>query len=231
MKDLQLQFRPLADNGGPRASDARTYMESIPATVAEMRRRAVSKSEEAAFQRAVQVYDQAKKTNDKTELEAARKGFQSIAQGGNSHAGDAQRFVDEISAKLAALNQPVTPPTGPPVKTEPPSGAADSEAILALIKRYAQAFEQRNPDALRQTWPTMGNRYAGYKSAFESASSIRMQVQTESVKVSGDGATATVTAQVTQVYTPTGQKPKSVKGRTVFQLARSNGTWVITDVQ
>ncbi len=231
MKDLQLQFRPLADNGGPRASDARTYMESIPATVAEMRRRAVSKRDEAAFQRAVQDYDLAKKANDKSGLEAVRNAFQSIAQGGNSHASDAQKLVDEISTKLAALNQPATPSTTPPVKPAPTSGAADNDAVLAVIKRYAQAFEQRNPDALHQIWPTMGNRYAGYKSSFESASSIRMQVQTEGVKISGDGTAATVTAQVTQEYTPKGQKPKSVKGRTVFQLAKSNGTWVITDVQ
>jgi len=137
------------------------------------------------------------------------------------------------------MNQPASPPLAPPVKAEPSSGAADRDAVLALInrdavlaliKRYAQAFEQRNPDALRQIWPTLGNRYAVYTSSFESASSIRMQVQTESVKMSGDGTAATITAQFTEEYTPMRQKPRSVKGRTVFQLAKSNGTWVITDV-
>jgi len=129
-----------------------------------------------------------------------------------------------ISAKLAALNQPASLPAAPSVKPEPPSGAADSDAVLALIKRYAQAFEQRNPDALRQIWPTMGKRYAGYKSSFDSASSIRMQIQTEGVKMSGDGTAAAVTAQFTEEYTPRGQKPKSVKGQTVFQLAKTTVT-------
>jgi serine/threonine protein kinase len=240
MRDLQPQFQPLADGGGPLASDARTYVDGMPAMVSEMKRRAVSKRDEAAFQRAVQDYDQAKKANNKGGLEAVRSGFQSIAQGGGSHAGDAQKLVDEISAKLSAMNQPASPPLAPSVKAEPSSGAADRDAVLALInrdavlaliKRYAQAFEQRNPDALRQIWPTLGNRYAVYKSSFESASSIRMQVQTESVKMSGDGTAATITAQFTEEYTPMRQKPRSVKGRTVFQVAKSNGTWVITDVQ
>jgi ketosteroid isomerase-like protein len=77
----------------------------------------------------------------------------------------------------------------------------------------------------------MGTLYTRYKNSFEKASSIRMQVQTESVKISADGTTAIVTAQVTQEYTPQGEKPKSVKGRTTFQFAKSNGSWVITNVQ
>jgi len=51
------------------------------------------------------------------------------------------------------------------------------------------------------------------------------------VSIAADGNTATVTAQVTQEFTPQGEKPKSVKGRTVFQFAKSNGVWVITNVQ
>jgi hypothetical protein len=107
----------------------------------------------------------------------------------------------------------------------------DSDAVLALVKQYSQAYEQRNADALRQIWPTMGKRYTGLKNSFESASSIRMEIQTESVKMSADGLSATVTAQVTQEYTPQGQKPRSAKGRTIFQFAKSNGSWVITNVQ
>ncbi len=224
--NLQRGFQALADSGGPRSEEAKGFVNSLPAAIREVHERAASKRAETAYGQIVARYQQASSTNDKIGLEAARTSFQSIAKAGGAHASEAQRFVDEIGTKLAALNQP--PPAVPP---PPVSGALDNDAVLALVKRYAQAFEQRNADALQQIWPTMGKLYAGYKTSFESASSIRMQVQTESVKISADGTTATVTAQVTQEYTPQGQKPRSVKGRTIFQFAKSNGSWVITNVQ
>jgi len=229
LSNLQRGFQALADSAGPRSEEAKSFINNIPLAIREVHDRAANKRAETAYQQIVVKYQQASNTNDKSGLEAARAGFQSIAKAGGPHASEAQRFADEIGTKLAALNQPPPPVTPPPSPSV--SGAPDNDAVLALVKRYAQAFEQRNPDALQQIWPTMGKLYAGYKNSFESASLIHMQVQTESVKISADGTTATVTAQVTQEYTPHGQKPRSVKGRTTFQFAKSNGSWVITSVQ
>jgi serine/threonine protein kinase len=230
LSNLQRAFQVLGDDTGPRSNEAKSFLSNIPAAIREVHERAANKRAESAYQQILSKYQQASSTNDKSGLETARSAFQSVAQGGGPHANDAQKFLDEISTKLAAPSQPLAPPPTP-VKAEPSSGPADSDAVMALITRYAQAFEQRDPNALRQIWPTMGKRYAGYKNSFESASSIRMQVQTEGVKMSADGASAIVTAQVTQEYTPQGQKPRSAKGRSIFQLAKQNGTWAITDVQ
>ena len=229
LSNLQRGFQALADNAGPRSEEAKGFVNNLPAAIREVHERAASKRAETAYGQMVARYQQASVTNDKTGLEAARTGFQSIAKAGGPHASEAQRFVDEIGAKLAALNQP--PPVVTPVPPPPVSGPSDNDAVVALVNRYAQAFEQRNADALQQIWPTMGNLYTRYKNSFGKASSIRMQVQTESVKIGPDGNTATVTAEVTQEYTPQGEKPKSVKGRTTFQFAKSNGSWVITSVQ
>ncbi len=230
LSNLQRGFQALADSAGPRSEEAKGFVNNLPTAIREVYERAASKRSETVYGQMVAKYQQASDTNDKTGLEAARTGFQSIAKAGGAHASEAQRFVDEIGTKLAALNQP--PPVLTSVPPPPVSGPGDNDALLALVKRYAQAFEQRNPDALKQIWPTMGQSlYTRYKNSFESASSIRMQVQTESVKIASDGNTAAVTAQVTQDYTPQGQKPKSVKGRTIFQFAKSNGTWVITNLQ
>lgn len=230
LNNLQRGFQSIVDSAGPRSEEAKGFVNNLPVAIREVRDRAANKRAEAGYQQIVARYQQASSANDKTGLEAARTGFQSIAQAGGPHASDAQKFVEEINTKLTALNQP-PPPVTTPVKPEVSSGTADSDAVLALVKRYSQAFEQKNPDALRQIWPTMGKLYAGYKNAFEKASSIRMQVQTESVKIGADGNTATVTAQVTQEFTPQGEKPKTVKGRTIFQFSKSNGVWVITNVQ
>jgi serine/threonine-protein kinase len=230
LSNLQRGFQALADSVGPRSEEAKGFVNNLTAAIREVHERAASKRAETAYGQMVARYQQASVTNDKTGLEAVRTGFQSIAKAGGSHANEAQRFVDEIGTKLAALNQP--PPVVTPVPPPPVSGPGDNDAVLGLVKRYAQAFEQRNPNTLQQIWPTMGkNLYTRYKNSFESASSIRMQVQTESVKIDTGGNTATVTAQVTQEYTPQGRKPQSVKGLTIFQFAKSNGSWVITNVQ
>jgi serine/threonine protein kinase len=231
LSNLQRGFQALADSAGPRSEEAKNFVNNLPAAIREVHDRAAAKRTEASYQQIVSKYQQASSANDKSGLDAARTAFQSIAKAGGPHASDAQRFADEIGTKLTALNQPPPPVTPTPVQPPPVSGPVDSDAVLALVKQYSQAYEQRNADALRQIWPTMGKRYAGLKTSFESASSIRMEIQTESVKMSADGLSATVTAQVTQEYTPQGQKPRSAKGRTIFQFAKSNGSWVITNVQ
>jgi hypothetical protein len=230
LNNLQRGFQALVDSAGPRSEQAKNFVDNLPAAIREVHDRAANKRSEAAYQQIVSRYQQASNANDKSGLDAARTAFQSVAQAGGPHASDARRFLDEITTKLSTLNAPPTPPVAP-VKTDAPSGPTDNDAVLALVKRYSQAFEQRNADGLRQIWPNIGTRYSRLKNSFESASSIKMQVQTESVSIAQDGNTATVIAQVTQEYTPQGQKQRSVKGRTVFQFAKSNGSWVIFDVQ
>jgi eukaryotic-like serine/threonine-protein kinase len=226
--NLQRGFQAIVDGAGPRSDEAKGFVNNVPTAIREVRDRAANKRYDAVYQQIVAKYQAALVANDKSGLEAARTSLQPIAQAGGLHAGEAQKMVDDISAKLATLNQP--PPPVAPSKPDV-SSSADSDAVLALVKRYSQAFEQRNPDALLRIWPTMGKLYAGYKNSFEKASSIRMQVQTESVKIAPDGNTATITTQFTEEYTPQGQKPRSVKGQTIFQFAKSNGAWVITSVQ
>jgi hypothetical protein len=230
LNNLQHGFQALVDSGGPRSEQAKNFVDNLPAAIKEVHDRAANKRSEAAYQQIVSRYLQASNANDKSGLDAARTAFQSVAQAGGPHASEARRFMDEIASKLSALSAPPTPPAAP-VKSDAPSGPTDNDAVLALVKRYSQAFEQRNADALRQIWPNIGKRYSGFKNSFERASSIKMQVQTESVSIAQDGNTATVIAQITQEYTPQGQKPQSAKGRTVFQFAKSNGSWAILDVQ
>ena len=230
LSNVQRGFQSIVDDPGPRSDEAKSFADKAPAAIREVHDRAANKRADAAYQQILAKYQQASNANDKSGLEAARTGFQSIAQAGGPHASEAQKFIEEIGPRLATLSQPPPPPLMP-VKPEASSRAPDSEALLSLVKRYAQAFEQRDPDSLKQIWPTMGKLYAGYKISFEKASAIRMQVQTESVKISTDGSTASVSAQVTQEYTPQGQKPRTVKGRTIFQFAKTNGSWVITNIQ
>jgi hypothetical protein len=185
---------------------------------------------EADFQQMVQRYQAA---SDKNALEAARSSFQSVAQGGGSHAGDARRYLTEINSKLAAMKQQETPPVQQPApKVETPAPKIDERpAISSLIQQYGQAFEQRDADALRKIWPTIGSRYDTYKKTFGMASAYRMDVRVESIDLTPDGQQATVNASLSQEYTIKGQKPLSHRDKAIFRVAKSGGVWLINDVQ
>jgi ketosteroid isomerase-like protein len=248
MKSLQTQFQTFAGNiePGPRADLARNYVDQISTAIGNIQSGLASKNDDNSFQQAMQVYQQALNISNRAALEAARSSLQSIAQGGGPHAADARRYLGEINNKIAALNVPSPPtvlsPASPPAnsgipsvtkpETPPASNPTDTNAaIRAVIQRYAVAFDQRDADGLRQVWPSMGKRYAGFKNSFASAASIHMEISISSMDVGQNGATATVTSTAVQQYTPKGGKTSSLKDTFVFQLAKSNGTWFITDVQ
>lgn len=218
-----MQFQALADGGGPTANDARRDAASIPDVIVGVQARATYERNETAYQQAVQKYHT--NANDKGALDASRSDFQSIVKGGGHRAADAQKIVDEINAKVAVLNQPPNPtrPIPPPDVTP---------EVLAAVQRYADAFERRDVDALRQVWPTMPPAdYGKFKSSFSVASGIQLQVANEKVELGADGATAIVNADITRSYTPKGDKPLVSRDHTVFHLVKSKGAWVIKDLQ
>ena len=182
------------------------------------------------FQQAVQAYN-AVGTQDKVGLEKSRSDFVAIVRENGPQAADAQRYLTEISKRMDALNQPAPPPP-PSVKPEASNVAVDEGAIRDVIRRFILAFEQRSPEGVSQVWPSIpAKTYAGYMRSFEDAIAIQMQVLDETVKISPNGITATVSARLAQQYTPKGQKALDRSDVWVFQLSKKSGTWTITDVR
>ena len=235
LKVLQPKLQALASDGGPQSAEALNYANNVPGAIADVQARAQKKIADAGFQQMVQRYQLAASANDKNGLTAARTDFESVIQSGGPHAEEAQKHLLDVNNKLAALNQPVVPESKPAVKPESPAVVTvdNDAAVRAVIQKYVQAFDQKDADALRQIWPNMGPLYARYKRSFEGASSIREQLNIESVDLSPDGTKAVVKGQLSQLYTPKGAKTKGVvNSAATFHLAKSNyGNWVITDVQ
>ncbi len=152
---------------------------------------------------------------------------------GSAHRGDAQGQLNQLiaasNAKAAANNPPSASasvaPAAPPVATTNPE--AD---IRALIQRYSNAYSQRDADALRKIWPTIGSKYDKIKATFTAASSIREQISIESIQIAPDGTKAIVKGRSSLVFTQQGQSRES-KGIRTFQLVKSGGMWMISDVQ
>ena len=216
LRDLQPELQALADGGGLTANDARREAASIPDAITVIQARLRTDREEAAYQQSIQRYNPS--SNDKGALEASRSDFQSIVNGGGHRAADARKIMGEINAKLDGLSQPPKPDEVPSVR--------------AAIQRYMDAFDRRDADALRQAWPTMSDQfYASLKSSFAGASAIQIGVANEKIDLGADGTTAVVNADFTQNYTPKGEKTLVKKDHTVFHLVKSNGNWVIRDLQ
>jgi serine/threonine protein kinase len=238
LKTLQTKFKALATDGGPKAAEAQTYFEKTPAAMLDVQTRAQNKRLELAFQSAVQKYQQAINGTDRNALTSARESLQPFAQGG-PHAGEAQKYLGEVNTKLTAMNKPSTTPPAvqpPPVsnakrETPPPSPVESDADVRAVVQRYQQAFEHRDADALRRIWPSLGDRYKKYKQIFGAASSIQLQVEIVEVKMGSGGASATVRAVVVQDYTPKGSKTMSSKDQTIFHMIKSNGNWLIEQIQ
>jgi hypothetical protein len=198
---------------------------------------------EDSYQKAVQQYRQAAANNDKAALEAARNSFQSIAQQGGSHAPEAQTYSRDIEKRFVAMNQP-PPNTAPqPAPQAPPSASLnnpdkplrnsvdESTAVRDVIGKYAQAFDDKNADALRQIWPGMGEKYAEYKKSFDNAKAQHLDVTIQTVQISDDRQQATVATSVTTNYTPKGSKVMKRSDQAQFDLVKQNGTWVIRNVR
>jgi hypothetical protein len=73
-------------------------------------------------------------------------------------------------------------------------------------------------------------RYSKYKDSFKHVGAIAIQIVGENVKISPDGTTATVSVQSEQQETPIGGKTQRFTPAWTFQLAKTNGTWSISDV-
>jgi hypothetical protein len=224
LKDLQAQFQALADGGGPTANDARRDAAGIPDAIGGVQAHMASLKEDAAYMQAVQAYRAS--PNEASALETFRSNFQSIVKGGGRHAAEAQKIADEISARVIALNAVASAMATPPVVRD------ETPAVFAAVKQYSDAYEQRNADALRLVWPAMTAQvYGRLKTSFGAASSIHLQLANEKVDLGADGASAVVNADITQQYTPKGDKTQTRTDHTVFHLVKTNGKWVIRDLQ
>lgn len=201
----------------------------------------LGKIDQAERGRLVQLEDQfnqLKKRDDDAavqKLKALPQKFQALSNDGGPQSNEALTYANNIPGAIVDVQNRMQAKNAakPAVTPQSPSATADKAAVHAVLQRYIQAFEQRNADTLTKIWPTIGANYASYKSAFEAASSIRMQLNVRTVDVSVDGATATVEARVSQGYTSKADPPetKTTKHAVTFELDKVDGDWIITDIQ
>jgi serine/threonine protein kinase len=190
--------------------------------------------------RLVQLEDQFNQLKGRDDDTAAQKlknlqqKFQALSSDGGPQSNEALGYANGIAGAIVDVQtrmqkknegKPVVPP-------ETSAAMANKAAVRGVLQRYVQAFERKDADTLTKIWPTIGQDYTSYKSTFDGASSIRMQMNIRSLNVSTDGQTAIAETRVSQDYTSKdASETKTTKHAVTFEFDRVEGEWLITDIQ
>lgn len=133
----------------------------------------------------------------------------------------------------------VPPPAAPPPKpTAPPATTAAegtaspvaNDAIRELVRRYEQALEARNIDALKRIWPTLqGSQEDAMRKEFAYARRIDVGIDDLDMTVSGGSGTVTFLRRY-ELATVDGQRHSS-NSRTTMSVRRAGTDWLIDRVR
>ena len=99
-----------------------------------------------------------------------------------------------------------------------------------MVRRYAQALESRNVEALKRVWPTLqGAQEEAVRKEFLHARRIEVDIDDTNIAVSGTTGTVTFTRRY-RLSTVDGQR-LDTNSRTTMSVRRAGNEWVIDRVR
>ena len=195
---------------------------------------AAAEKEEAA---AREDYRQRRFATAAGRMEATATLFRSAVAAAETEAETRRRAAEEgrRRAELAARPAPPTPPPAvvvPAPKPEPPPAPAQptaQEAIVAAMRRYTAALEQRDVTALKAVWPGLSrSQQAAVEAEFANARSISVELASPRIDVTGQTATVTAVRHY-NLNTRDGQQLRSDTS-TTLTLRHAPSGWLIESV-
>ena len=144
----------------------------------------------------------------------------------------------DAPVQLPSASAPRVPTPPPAAKPQAVISAAEGNAsptppethIREVLRRYEQAMEARNIDALKRVWPALGGAQEdAVRREFQHARRIDVEISDPSIAASGSSATATFTRRY-QITTTDSQTLMS-SSRTTMTLRRTGGEWVVDSVR
>jgi ketosteroid isomerase-like protein len=129
----------------------------------------------------------------------------------------------------AATPGVLSTPSPAPAAAPPPVAAAaatDERLVAATLRRFANAYQQLDADAVADVWPHADRRVL--TRAFDSIESQQMYFENCDVQVSESGATASCGGWLTYVPKVGKKDPRSISRQWDFALQKGAGEWRIT---
>jgi hypothetical protein len=152
----------------------------------------------------------------------AQKEFEQRMSELRAERDDALKKLELTRRALAAAGRP----------PQPQKAAAHLE-IEKLLEAYKAAYTAKDIDALRRVQALSSSEARAIRNELAAASQYRVSLEKADIKVSPDGRTATVTADVHRTITGTrgGSGFNRENGVKVFALERRKDAWVIVSVR
>ena len=153
------------------------------------------------------------------------------ARAARARAEEARRRTELAARPAPPPPAPAPPPAPRPEPTPAPTPAQPTaqEAVLATLRRYTAALEQRDIGALRAVWPGLTRpQQEAVEAEFANARAISVELSSPKLEVTG--ATATVTAvRHYSLRTRDGQQLRS-DTTTTLTLRQQGAAWLIESV-
>jgi hypothetical protein len=107
----------------------------------------------------------------------------------------------------------------------------DGDAVMSALRRFSQAFDQKDAGQLSSVWPTLRRQeLKKIRDSFNDAESIHMDLKpTGELRIDGQHASVTCLRSLSYVFK--GGIQKSEENTVTIQLDKQSGTWVIQSVQ
>jgi eukaryotic-like serine/threonine-protein kinase len=128
------------------------------------------------------------------------------------------------SAAAAARTEPA-PASPAAVELSAAQKESARQAIRSALEGYRSAFERRNADALRASYPSVD--YDHYKGIFASVQSYEVTLQVQEVTLEADGGAAVCLVTYSPKPKPAGRVGPT---RQRFQMRRSGQVWIIDGI-
>jgi hypothetical protein len=133
-----------------------------------------------------------------------------------------------VSPPAAAASPPAAVAAPPARDPAPPPGAADTEAVGSILRRYRSAFAALDATAVEAFWPSVNSKALG--NAFDQLESQSFDFDTCEIDVQGSRAEAVCSGRASFVPKVGGKHNRVESRRWTFHLTRAGTSWLIERV-
>ena len=163
----------------------------------------------------------------------AQKEFAELTTALRAERDDALRKLASANRALAARGGPAvesTGTTGNAGRPSPPPKTQEQTDIEKLLRMYEAAYWSKDVEALRRVQVLSSAEAKAIRTEFADALQYSTTVDKADIRVSADGRSAAVTAEVRRIVT-TGSRVSTVNALKVFTLEKRRNGWIIVSVR
>ena len=163
----------------------------------------------------------------------AQKEFADLTTALRAERDDALRRLASANRALAARGGAATESTGTTGgvgRNAPPPKSQDEADVEKLLRMYEAAYWAKDVEALRRVQVLSSAEAKAIRTEFSDVLQYRVTVDKADIRVSADGRSAAVTAEVHRIVTR-GSRVSTITSLKIFTIERRRNGWIIVNVR